>query len=132
MTRTLYKGGWRNLLALLLLGIPTVSGFLVTSPIIGHPPPTQRLPESTARRRVVVHQSDNKASPFFVSGPDAETKPDYDNIHGPMGKAVDDVLLSMFRTRLAEQVGVDSDKPKVRSKYDRDFFLRYICSIACC
>lgn len=77
------------------------------------------VPASTA----FVHQSYGSPSrtrsalgladrPYFVPGPPAEDKPDFDNIHGPMGKVVDDVFLSMFRTRLAEQVGVDSDKPK--------------------
>ena len=52
---------------------------------------------------------------YFVPGPPVKTKPDYDNIHGPLGKAMDDVFLSMFREKLAEQVGADSDKPKVRT-----------------
>lgn len=55
--------------------------------------------------------------PLFATepGPPQETKPDYANIHGPMGKEIDDIFLSMFRTKLSEQVGIDSDKPKVRS-----------------
>ena len=127
MTTTLYKSGWLSLLAF-FLGIPTVIGFLMESPM-GHIPSrhTKRLQESscsTSKSRLVVASQSDKASPFFVSGPDAETKPDYDNIHGPMGKAVDDVLLSMFRTRLAEQVGVDSDKPKVSNSLTEIFFCR--------
>lgn len=71
---------------------------------------------------VVIFQTD-KPKPYFVPGPPAETRPDYENIHGPMGKAVDDVFLAMFRTKLAEQVGVDSDKPLVRKR-------RFIISMA--
>ena len=56
------------------------------------------------------------SSPFFVSGPDPTTKPDYESLHGPLGKTVDNILLSMFRDRLAEQVGVDSSRPKVNTK----------------
>ena len=51
----------------------------------------------------------------IVQGPDLETKPDYSNIHGPLGKAVDSVFLTVFRSRMAEKVGVDSSLPKVRS-----------------
>lgn len=47
-----------------------------------------------------------------TQGPDLETKPDYDNIHGPLGKTLDDLFLYVFRTKLAEHVGVDSKLPK--------------------
>ena len=77
---------------------------------IATPGLTKRIQHSPTK----VYQS-SSTKPYFVSGPDADTKPDYENMHGPMGKAIDNVLLSMFRTRLAEQVGVDSDKPKVRN-----------------
>lgn len=49
--------------------------------------------------------------PGFVSGPSLEDKPDYDNIHGPLGKAIDGLFLRIFRLRMAEKVGVDSDRP---------------------
>ena len=51
--------------------------------------------------------------PGTVKGPDLETKPDYENIHGPLGKTMDSVFLTMFRTEMAEKVGVDSSLPKV-------------------
>lgn len=49
-----------------------------------------------------------------VAGPSPETKPDYENISGPLGKEVDRVFLKMFRDRLAENIGVDSSLPQVR------------------
>jgi hypothetical protein len=47
-----------------------------------------------------------------VRGPDLATKPDYGNIHGPLGKVVDRLFLTVFRTQLAKHVGVDSNLPK--------------------
>ncbi|CAJ1942844.1 unnamed protein product [Cylindrotheca closterium] len=47
-----------------------------------------------------------------VKGPDADTKPDYEQIHGPLGKTLDRLFLTIFRTRMAEQVGIDSSLPK--------------------
>ena len=47
-----------------------------------------------------------------TDGPDLETKPDYENIHGPLGKTLDDLFLTVFRTKLAHYVGVDSKLPK--------------------
>ena len=47
-----------------------------------------------------------------TDGPDPATKPDYENIHGPLGKFVDDIFLRVFRTKLAYYVGVDSNLPK--------------------
>ena len=48
----------------------------------------------------------------FVPGPPIETKPDYDNIHGPLGKTLDKVFLKLFRSKLAENIGIDSKLPK--------------------
>jgi hypothetical protein len=77
---------------------------------------TQAIQRQSPRPQTVqlYQQQKLEKTAYFVPGPPVETKPDYDNIHGPLGKAVDDVFLSMFREKLAEQVGVDSDKPKVR------------------
>jgi hypothetical protein len=47
-----------------------------------------------------------------VLGPDLDTKPDYENIHGPLGKTVDGIFLSVFRMQLARHVGVDSNRSK--------------------
>jgi hypothetical protein len=49
----------------------------------------------------------------FIQGPPRDTKPDYGNIHGPMGKMVDQILLRIFRSRMAEHIGVDSKLPQV-------------------
>ena len=46
-----------------------------------------------------------------VPGPPAETKPDYDNIVGPLGRFMDTVFLVVFRRKLAEQTGSDSARP---------------------
>jgi len=48
----------------------------------------------------------------FVSGPDPSTKPDYENVHGPLGKELDRILLMMFRSSLAKNIGIDSSLPK--------------------
>jgi len=47
-----------------------------------------------------------------VHGPSVETKPDYENIHGPLGPFMDTLFMKLFRSSLAEHVGVDSDKPQ--------------------
>lgn len=47
-----------------------------------------------------------------VQGPLAETKPDYESIHGPLGPHMDALFMKLFRSRMAEHVGVDSDKPQ--------------------
>ena len=48
-----------------------------------------------------------------VAGPPKDTRPDYENIHGPLGKFADRVFMTVFRTKLAEHVGIDSSLPKV-------------------
>jgi len=47
-----------------------------------------------------------------IDGPPLDTKPDYENIHGPLGKDIDKLFLSIFRTKMAEKVGVDSKLDK--------------------
>lgn len=45
-----------------------------------------------------------------VDGP-TSPKPDYANIHGPLGKQVDDFFLSVFQTKMAEHIfGADDNK----------------------
>ena len=46
-----------------------------------------------------------------IQGPCIEDRPDYENIHGPLGKDVDRFFLNLFRSRMVEQVGVDSNLP---------------------
>jgi len=58
-----------------------------------------------------------------VNGPPLETKPDYENIHGPLGKWMDILFMVVFRKKLAKKVGgEDSSKPLT------DF--RGICELA--
>ena len=71
--------------------------------------PTTKVPTST---RVPTATSAAISSKKTTIGPDLKTKPDYENIHGPLGKIVDDIFLSVFRTNLAYYVGVDSNYPK--------------------
>jgi len=54
----------------------------------------------------------NAAKFAITEGPDGATKPDYQNIHGPLGKTLDDLFLYVFRSQLAKHVGVDSKLPK--------------------
>jgi hypothetical protein len=46
-------------------------------------------------------------------GPPVETKPDYENMHGPLGKIMDKVFMTVFRTQMANKIGIDSQLPKV-------------------
>lgn len=45
-------------------------------------------------------------------GPPLETKPDYENITGPLGLFADKLFMVVFRTQMANKVGIDSDLPK--------------------
>lgn len=49
----------------------------------------------------------------WVAGPDLATKPDYDSIHGPMGSLMDNIFLRVFRGKLSEHVGFDSNLSQV-------------------
>ncbi len=66
------------------------------------------------------HRSTSSNVFYAVLGPNPETKPDYENIHGPLGKELDRLFLKMFRSRLAENIGIDSSLPNVN-----------ICMILC-
>lgn len=61
---------------------------------------------------IVQKQRFNAANFATTEGPDKTTKPDYENIHGPLGKTLDSLFLYVFRSKLAEHVGVDSKLPK--------------------
>lgn len=45
-----------------------------------------------------------------IPGPPMETKPDYPNIVGPLGRFMDRIFMRVFRRQLARQVGKDSNK----------------------
>jgi len=49
-----------------------------------------------------------------IEGPPLSTKPDYSSIHGPLGGFIDDVFMTLFRTKLAEKIDrlPDSNLPK--------------------
>jgi len=49
---------------------------------------------------------------YFIKGPSLTTKPDYDKIHGPFGSTLDRIFLTIFRKKMAENVGVDSNLPQ--------------------
>lgn len=58
-----------------------------------------------------ISNSSSMSSSWTIDGPSLETKPDYENIHGPMGKDIDSIFLSLFRSKMAEKIGVDSNLP---------------------
>jgi hypothetical protein len=47
----------------------------------------------------------------LVKGPSLESKPDYENIHGPLGKTSDNLFLQIFRSNMAKAIGFDSKLP---------------------
>lgn len=58
--------------------------------------------------------SDYSPKPFAESavlGPDLSTKPDYENIHGPLGPFMDSVFQNLFRSELEKAVGLNATKP---------------------
>jgi len=67
--------------------------------------------EGQPRRSKVTKDRRKILPPGFIEGPPIETKPNYENIHGPLGALLDKVFLSVFRSRMAENIGVDSDLP---------------------
>lgn len=74
---------------------------------------SQSTPKSSSSPIVTNSTGQKNAAKFAVTeGPDPSTKPDYENIHGPLGKTLDKLFLYVFRTKLAEHVGVDSKLPK--------------------
>lgn len=52
------------------------------------------------------------SAPLFIDGPSEETKPNYDEIYGPLGPTFDKLFLTIFRSKMAEKVGIDSKLPK--------------------
>ena len=66
-----------------------------------------------ARRPSAPRPSRRHSSKGTIEGPPLETKPNYDEVHGPLGRAVDRLLLSFFRVKMAERLGEPS-KDEVR------------------
>lgn len=50
-----------------------------------------------------------------ISGPSIDSKPDYENIHGPLGPELDRIFLRVFRSKMAENIGIQYDS---RLPYD--------------
>ena len=71
--------------------------------------PSQRGRANHAFRSTTSGEPKSKT----VMGPPADTKPDYESIHGPLGKLADKVFMSVFRIQMADRVGIDSQLPKV-------------------
>lgn len=94
-------------LLVLLVVLPVAHGFFQTN-----------LGERRTRLGAVEQQNVNVAKAFQspVPGPPMETKPDYENIVGPLGKTMDNLFLKVFRGKLAEQVGSDSSLPSTDFK----------------
>ena len=46
-----------------------------------------------------------------IRGPPKETKPDYENIVGPLGRTMDMLFMVVFRKALAKHTNLDSDRP---------------------
>lgn len=77
--------------------------------------------------------SPTKKTSFFseaaVRGPPTETKPDYENIVGPLGRPMDTLFLTVFRRMLAQKSGIDSSLPdsdyqgiiEIASKMNREY-----------
>lgn len=74
------------------------------------------------RRKATIADGDKEENPGIltanekflataVAGPPLETKPDYENIVGPLGQFADYIFMAAFRIQLAKQVGKDSTKP---------------------
>lgn len=55
--------------------------------------------------------SSSSKQQLFIDGPSQETKPNYEEIHGPLGPLIDKLFLSIFRSKMAEKVGIDSKLP---------------------
>jgi hypothetical protein len=56
-------------------------------------------------------QQQPSSSQLFIDGPSQETKPNYEEINGPLGFTIDKVFLSVFRAKMADKVGIDSKLP---------------------
>ena len=59
-----------------------------------------------------IQQNIKHPQNLFIEGPSHETKPNYDEIHGPLGPQLDRIFLMVFRSKFAEKVGIDSKLPQ--------------------
>ena len=72
--------------------------------------PIARTTGPRINKQIVLYSSTTKQQPF-IDGPPQETKPNYEEINGPLGPAIDRLFLSIFRSKMAEKVGIDSKLP---------------------
>jgi Beta-carotene isomerase D27-like, C-terminal len=80
--------------------------FFANEIVSSQPPPLLTKRATTARATAA-------AAATTTVGPDPATKPDYDNLVGPLGRFMDGVFLRVFRDKLAEQVLGDVDNDDV-------------------
>jgi hypothetical protein len=109
---------WVSLLVYLQLGcgfcpLDNVGSHLRTSSALWEslPSSTRTRPRTVDGPDEATKPSSTRTRPRTVDGPDEATKPNYENIHGPLGKTLDRIFLTIFRTNMAEKVGVDSSLP---------------------
>lgn len=80
-----------------------------SQPIELHSTASDETSTSLNKQQVVVKKPQLSRT---VIGPPLETKPDYENIHGPLGPLADKVFMIVFRNQMAKKVGIDSKLPK--------------------
>jgi hypothetical protein len=86
--------------------------------------PSLLILNSSTSNNIIITSSHNNNSTGttttnlfqVVAGPDTSTKPNYDDIHGPLGKLMDRLFMTVFRIQLAKHVGIDSKLPKVKKE----------------
>jgi hypothetical protein len=105
----------QRLLLFLLLNISNDSGIRLIScfPIPENAGLHGRTSKTTSRRSRLfadVRRSTGTSASKVVLGP-TDPKPDYDNIHGPLGKDVDGLFLAIFKEKMAQHVFIKGDFP---------------------
>ena len=94
--------------AVAFVAVPSATGFFVRS-THGHFRGKSLSAHSLPTTTTTTTNPDSKTA--FVGGPPPDTKPDYDSIVGPLGKAVDYLFLHVFKKQLAKHAEIDSTKP---------------------
>lgn len=73
-------------------------------------PPTRDLTGESISIRSTATSSPSRR--LLVQGPPIDTKPKYNQIHGPLGKTLDSLFLSIFRTKMEQVTMITSTLPK--------------------
>lgn len=71
----------------------------------------QQQPQQQQQKQQYVTPPLPPIPPGFIAGPPLDTKPRYEEIHGPLGPFLDRLFLIVFRSKMAEKIGIDSDLP---------------------